>query len=87
MHIHTYASTHAHTFIHLHPLPGFNIEWVDCKGGTGEMVTLLKQGQLDVVVALTEGLVKDITTCDDSPIRLIGTYVESPLCWAISTGV
>eukprot|EP00009_Paramoeba_aestuarina_P005170 CAMPEP_0201519790 /NCGR_PEP_ID=MMETSP0161_2-20130828/10248_1 /ASSEMBLY_ACC=CAM_ASM_000251 /TAXON_ID=180227 /ORGANISM="Neoparamoeba aestuarina, Strain SoJaBio B1-5/56/2" /LENGTH=538 /DNA_ID=CAMNT_0047917941 /DNA_START=205 /DNA_END=1821 /DNA_ORIENTATION=- len=52
--------------------------------GTGEMISALKNGEVDVVVALTEGLVKDITT-SDSPIRLLGTYVESPLCWAIST--
>ena len=49
------------------------------------MISALKNGEVDVVVALTEGLVKDITTTD-SPIRLLGTYVESPLCWAISSG-
>ena len=48
------------------------------------MLVNLKAKRLDVVVALTEGLVADIAKGSD--VRLIGTYVETPLCWAISTG-
>lgn len=47
------------------------------------MIKHLKSGTADVVVALTEGLIKDIVTTG-SDIRLLGTYVNSPLCWAIS---
>lgn len=39
---------------------------------------------MDLIVALTEGLVADIAKGSD--LRLLGTYVESPLCWAISAG-
>lgn len=48
------------------------------------MITNLKQGKLDVIVALTEGIVADIARGSD--MRILGTYVESPLCWAISCG-
>ena len=39
-------------------------------------------GDVDVVVALTEGLVLKIAQGSD--MRLLGTYVASPLCWAVS---
>eukprot|EP00043_Microstomoeca_roanoka_P006354 m.62229 g.62229 ORF g.62229 m.62229 type:complete len:582 (+) comp13381_c0_seq5:173-1918(+) len=53
--------------------------------GTGAMVKAAKEGELDLILALTEGLVADIASGSD--MRLLGTYVGSPLCWAISTGV
>jgi len=62
---------------------GVNFEWITEKLGTGAMIKHLKSGTADVVVALTEGLIKDIVTTG-SDIRLLGTYVNSPLCWAIS---
>lgn len=82
------------------------VEWTDVPEGTGEMIKRLKNGDADVIVALTEGLVADIAMeitnhnklLDDttgpsdetksfSPtVQLIGTYVKSPLCWAISAG-
>lgn len=58
--------------------------FVEQKCGTGEMIQNLKNGSLDVIVALTEGLVADIARGSD--LRLLGTYVESPLCWAVSAG-
>lgn len=63
---------------------GVRVEWVELKLGTGQMIGALKAGDVDLVVALTEGLVADIAL--GSSIRLVGTYVESPLTWAISTG-
>ena len=59
-------------------------EFVVCPKGTGEMLQTLKDGELDVIVALTEGIVADIARGSD--VRLLGTYVESPLVWAISAG-
>lgn len=61
-----------------------NVQWVEVKEGTGAMISQLKEGRVDVIVALTEGLVADIAKGSD--LRLISTYVESPLTWAISTG-
>jgi len=63
---------------------GVRMEWHEQKLGTGAMLNALKADEVDVIVALTEGLVSDIAQGSD--VRLIGTYVESPLCWAISTG-
>lgn len=57
---------------------------MEYKLGTGEMLRALKAGEVDVIVALTEGIIGDIATGSD--VRIIGTYVESPLRWAISTG-
>lgn len=58
--------------------------------GTGHMVTALQAGEIDVGVGLTEGWVaalgKAQAAREDAGFRVVGTYVETPLCWAISTG-
>ncbi|KAL8693726.1 MAG: hypothetical protein Q9224_003701 [Gallowayella concinna] len=65
--------------------------------GTGHMVTALQAGELDVAIGLTEGWIAAIAksaaqdqAADDlsnpNEFRLVGTYVQTPLCWAISTG-
>lgn len=63
---------------------GVEVEFVEVKLGTGAMITAAKAHEVDVIVALTEGLVQDIAKGSD--LRLLGTYVGSPLCWAISSG-
>lgn len=55
------------------------------------MISALKAGEVDLIVALTEGLVGDIaqqlqSQSPSSSLKILGTYVESPLVWAISTG-
>jgi len=57
--------------------------FVEVEGGTGALTSGLLEGEYDVIVALTEGLVCKIANGDD--IVLLGTMVESPLCWAVST--
>lgn len=58
--------------------------------GTGHMVQALQAGEIDVGVGLTEGWIaalgKAQTTSTDVGFKVVGTYVETPLCWAISTG-
>ena len=58
--------------------------------GTGHMITSLQTQEIDVAIGLTEGWVAGIakasTGHQDAGFRLVGTFVESPLCWAISTG-
>ncbi|KAF2769729.1 hypothetical protein EJ03DRAFT_261884, partial [Teratosphaeria nubilosa] len=62
--------------------------------GTGALTARLKstepEKQIDVAVGLTEGFVADLGKANaagnQSGYGLVGTYVESPLCWAISTG-
>ncbi|KAG0027189.1 hypothetical protein BGZ81_005813 [Podila clonocystis] len=64
---------------------GVVIERVCCPSGTGEMTAKLIDGSLDVAIALTEGLLAGIAKGHNA-YKIIGTYVESPLCWAISVG-
>ncbi|KAL8846062.1 MAG: hypothetical protein Q9221_008824 [Calogaya cf. arnoldii] len=62
--------------------------------GTGHMVTALRAGDLDIAIGLTEGWIAAIakdqhphqTGASENEFKLVGTYVETPLCWAISTG-
>ncbi|TKA64391.1 hypothetical protein B0A55_10375 [Friedmanniomyces simplex] len=63
--------------------------------GTGALTARLKaplsdDQAIDVAIGLTEGFVADLgkskAASKDAGFGLVGTYVESPLCWAISTG-
>ncbi|KAI4157450.1 MAG: hypothetical protein LQ342_008279 [Letrouitia transgressa] len=59
--------------------------------GTGHLVTSLRSNEIDIAIGLTEGfiaaLAKPPSTADNGQaFKLVGTYVETPLCWAISTG-
>ncbi|MFY0605842.1 MAG: ABC transporter substrate-binding protein [Cyclobacteriaceae bacterium] len=63
---------------------GIDLHWVDCPGGTGQMTKALREDELDVCIALTEGVVADIIK--GNPAKLISTYVTSPLIWGIHTG-
>ena len=54
------------------------------------MITSLQSNDIDIGIGLTEawisGLGKAYTARRDAGYQLIGRYVETPLCWAISTG-
>lgn len=54
------------------------------------MVTALQSGEIDIGVGLTEGWIaalgKAQAAKEDAGFRVVGTYVETPLCWAISSG-
>ncbi|KFA62185.1 hypothetical protein S40285_01663 [Stachybotrys chlorohalonatus IBT 40285] len=57
--------------------------------GTGHMVTAIRAGEIDVAIGLTEGWIAGLGkegVEGDGGYRLVGTYVDTPLCWAISTG-
>ena len=60
---------------------GVAVEWVDFPGGTGAMNSALRSGEIDVAIALTEGLVADLHR--GNPSKLLGTYVASPLTWGV----
>lgn len=57
------------------------VKWTDYPGGTGAMAKDLRNGQLDVAVVLTEGIVADIS--NGNPSKIIQVYVNSPLIWGI----
>lgn len=54
------------------------------------MAAALKDNSIDVAIGLTEGFVADLGRAAaarrTTGYRLVGTYVESPLCWAVSVG-
>ena len=54
------------------------------------MITSLQSNEIDVGIGLTEGWVAGLGKAQveskDAGYRMVGTYVETPLCWAISTG-
>lgn len=61
------------------------IEFVPVIEGTGRLIKLLNSKEIDFAIGLTEGFVADIAKGNDV-YKIIGSFVESPLCWAISTG-
>lgn len=60
---------------------GINLEWTDIPEGTGKMCQMLRDGETDMAVILTEGIVKDIVA--GNPSSIVQVYVKSPLIWGI----
>lgn len=60
---------------------GIQVHWSDVPGGTGAMCTALRNGELDIAIALTEGMIADIV--QGNPSRIVQYYVNSPLRWGI----
>ncbi|RSL71194.1 hypothetical protein CEP53_001584 [Fusarium sp. AF-6] len=68
---------------------GLDATLIPFPSGTGHMATAIRAGEIDVAVGLTEGWIAGLGkegVEGDGGYRLVGTYVETPLCWAISTG-
>ena len=64
-----------------------NASLIPFPAGTGHMVQALKAAELDVGIGLTEGWVAALgKQGKEAGFKFVGTYVETPLCWAISTG-
>lgn len=60
---------------------GIEIEWIDVPGGTGAMCKMLRENEIDMAIALTEGVIADITK--GNPSKIVQFYVNSPLRWGI----
>jgi len=60
---------------------GIDLQWTDVPEGTGKMCQMLRDGETDIAVILTEGIVKDIIAGNNS--KIIQVYVKSPLIWGI----
>lgn len=58
-----------------------NLRWKDYFGGTGAMCKGLRDGDIDMAVILTEGIIKDIIAGNKS--KIVQTFVQSPLIWGI----
>lgn len=63
---------------------GIDLIWKDFPAGTGSMCKSLRNGDIDVAVLLTEGIIKDIINGNES--KIVQTYVNSPLLWGIHVG-
>jgi len=60
---------------------GINLKWTDVPEGTGRLCQMLRDGETDIAVILTEGIVKDIAA--GNPSKIVQVYVQSPLIWGI----
>lgn len=60
---------------------GIELQWTDIPEGTGKMCQMLRDGETDIAVILSEGIVKDIV--GGNPSSIVQVYVESPLIWGI----
>jgi len=58
-----------------------DLQWTDVPEGTGKMCQMLRDGETDIAVILSEGIVKDIVAGNSS--KIVQVYVESPLIWGI----
>ncbi len=63
---------------------GVNVEWIEYNGGTGQMTTALRNGEVDACILLTEGIIKDMV--DGNACKIISGYINTPLIWGIHTG-
>ncbi|KAF8515543.1 periplasmic binding protein-like II [Gautieria morchelliformis] len=61
----------------------FNL--VEHPGGTGSLISALQNNEVDVVIALTDPLIAGIARGSDA-YKLVGSYVATPLNWAVITG-
>lgn len=64
---------------------GLEIDFFPVIEGSGRLIKLLNEGTVDIAIGLTEAFVADVAKGNDA-YTVAATYVESPLCWAISTG-
>ena len=58
-----------------------NLEWTAVPEGTGRLNQMLREGETDIAIILTEGIIKDILA--GNPAKIVQIYVESPLIWGI----
>lgn len=61
-----------------------DLQWRTVPEGTGAMCELLRAGEVDLAVLVTEGAVRDILNGNQS--RIISNYVDSPLTWGVHVG-
>ena len=62
-------------------MANINLRWHDYYGGTGAMCKALRNGDIDIAVILTEGIIKDII--DGNPSKIVQTFVQTPLIWGV----
>jgi sulfonate transport system substrate-binding protein len=63
---------------------GVELKWRTVPEGTGAMCTMLRAGELDLAVMVTEGAVRDIL--NGNPAKIVASFVDSPLTWGVHVG-
>jgi len=58
-----------------------DLQWTDVAEGTGKLCQMLRNGQTDIAIILTEGIIKDIIAGNNS--KIVQVFVKSPLIWGI----
>lgn len=66
---------------HLFEKAGVDVQWTDVPEGTGKLCHMLRSGETDMAIILTEGIVRDILA--GNPSKIVQIYVDSPLLWGI----
>ena len=63
-------------------------KWITYPSGTGAMLEALDNGELDMAIVLTEGVVKHSLSNSSPPsVRILGTYLDNPLPWGVHVRV
>ncbi len=60
---------------------GIDLQWTDVPEGTGKLCKMLRDGQTDMAIILTEGIIKDIIAGNNC--KIVQVFVKSPLIWGI----
>ncbi len=63
---------------------GIDLQWTDVPEGTGRLCQMLRDGETDMAIILTEGIIKDILNGNSS--KIVQVFVKSPLIWGIHVG-
>ncbi|KAF9267884.1 periplasmic binding protein-like II [Marasmius fiardii PR-910] len=64
---------------------GKTFSLVECPSGTGQLISRLTNDEIDVAIALTDPLISGIAN-GSKAYKLVGSYVSTPLKWAVITG-
>ncbi|MGB5820045.1 MAG: substrate-binding domain-containing protein [Saonia sp.] len=60
---------------------GIDLQWIDVPEGTGKMCGMLQNGETDLAIILTEGIIKSIS--EENPAKIVQEYIATPLLWGI----
>ena len=65
----------------------YDAEWITYPSGTGAMLEALENGELDMAIVLTEGVVKHALSNSQHSVEILGTYLDNPLSWGVHVSV
>lgn len=66
------------------------LQLIPFPSGSGHLIQALNNNEIDVAIGLTEAFVRGIADTKENEMpnyKIVGTYVNSPLNWSISTGI